>query len=43
MESEERPDQLVAAGLGLLALVILSGTFLAFGAPLVRTRELPRH
>ena len=43
MESEERPDQLIAAGLGLLAPVILSGTFLAFAAPLVRTRELQRH
>lgn len=42
MESDDRSGQLMAAGLALLAVVMLSGAFLGVVTPLVRARELQR-
>ena len=41
-DSDGRGGQLMAAGVALLVLVLLSGAFLAFISPLVRGRELQR-
>jgi hypothetical protein len=42
IDSDSRSGQLMAAGLALLVLVLLSGAFLNFVSPLVRGRELQR-
>jgi len=42
IDTDGRSDQLMAAGLALLVLVLLSGAFLGFISPFVRTRELQR-
>ena len=42
IDSDGRGGQLMAAGLALLVLVLLSGAFLGFISPLVRGRELQR-
>lgn len=42
IDSDGRGGQLMAAGLALLVLVLLSGAFLGFMSPLVRGRELQR-
>jgi hypothetical protein len=42
IDSGGRSGQLMAAGLALLVLVLLSGAFLGFISPLVRERELQR-
>jgi hypothetical protein len=42
IDSDGRSGQLMAVGLALLVLVLLSGAFLAFISPLVRARELQR-
>jgi hypothetical protein len=42
IDSGGRSGQLMAAGLALLVLVLLSGAFLGFVSPLVRERELQR-
>jgi hypothetical protein len=42
IDNDGHSGQLMAAGLALLVLVLLSGAFLGFISPLVRTRELQR-
>jgi hypothetical protein len=42
IDSDDRSGQLMAAGLALLVLVLVSGAFVGFISPLVRGRELQR-
>jgi len=42
IDSDGRSGQLMATGLALLVLVLLSGAFLAFISPLVREPHLQR-